>query len=88
MKPRKVGQIPAKADVKEQEGFKEEQLEPRLAEAQAGQRLVFFIEAVREVLGAIDLDPASCEAANRTHESVRPDLRHTTCARAALSLFQ
>lgn len=30
MKPRKVGQIPAKADVKEQEGFKEEQLEPRL----------------------------------------------------------
>jgi transposase len=44
MKPRKVGQIPAKADVKEQEGFKEEQLEPRLAEAKAGQRLVFFMD--------------------------------------------
>jgi transposase len=29
MKPRKVGQIQAKADVKEQEGFKEEKLEPR-----------------------------------------------------------
>jgi transposase len=42
MKPRKVGQIPAKADVKEQEGFKEEQLEPRLVEARVGKRVVFF----------------------------------------------
>jgi transposase len=49
MKPRKVGQIPAKADVKEQEGFKEEQLEPRLAEAKAGQRLVFFMDAAHFV---------------------------------------
>jgi transposase len=45
MKPRKVGQIPAKADIKEQEGFKEEHLEPRLAEAKAGQGLVFFMDA-------------------------------------------
>jgi transposase len=49
MKPRKVGQIPAKADVKEQEGFKEEQLEPRLAEAKAGKRLVFFMDAAHLV---------------------------------------
>ena len=49
MKPRKVGQIPAKADVKEQEGFKEEQLEPRLAEAKAGKRLVFFMDAAHFV---------------------------------------
>jgi transposase len=49
MKPRKVGQIPAKADIKEQEGFKEEQLEPRLAEAKAGQRLVFFMDAAHFV---------------------------------------
>jgi transposase len=49
MKPRKVGQIPAKADVKEQEGFKEEQLEPRLAEAKAGKGLVFFMDAAHFV---------------------------------------
>jgi transposase len=49
MKPRKVGQIPAKADVKEQEGFKEEKLEPRLAEAKAGKRLVFFMDAAHFV---------------------------------------
>jgi transposase len=49
MKPRKVGQIPAKADVTAQEAFKTEQLEPRLAEAQAGQRLVFFMDAAHFV---------------------------------------
>jgi hypothetical protein len=49
MKPRKVGQIPAKADVKEQEGFKEEQLEPRLAEARVGKRVVFFMDAAHFV---------------------------------------
>jgi transposase len=48
MKPRKVGQIPAKADGKEQEGSKEEKLEPRLAEAKAGNRGV----TLREVFGA------------------------------------
>ncbi len=49
MNPRKVGQIPAKADVKAQEPFKTEHLEPRLAEAQAGQRLVFFVDAAHFV---------------------------------------
>lgn len=49
MKPRKVGQIPAKVDVTAQETFKTEQLEPRLAEAQAGQRLVFFMDAAHFV---------------------------------------
>jgi transposase len=49
MKPRKLGQIPAKADPKEQEAFKAEQLEPRLAEAQAGQRAVFFRDAAHFV---------------------------------------
>ena len=49
MKPRKVGQIPAKADVKAQEEFKEEPLEPRLAEAKAGRRLVFFMDAAHFV---------------------------------------
>lgn len=50
MKCRKVGMIPAKADPDEQEKFKTDQLEPRLAEAQAGQRAVFFVDAVHFVL--------------------------------------
>jgi transposase len=50
MKPRKVGQIPAKADVEAQAAFKTEALEPRLADAQAGQRLVFFMDAAHFVL--------------------------------------
>jgi transposase len=50
MKPRKVGMIPAKADVGKQETFKEEKLEPRLAEAKAGQRAVFFVDAAHFVL--------------------------------------
>lgn len=49
LKPRKVGQIPAKADVEAQEAFKTEELEPRLAEAKAGQRLVFFMDAAHFV---------------------------------------
>jgi transposase len=49
MKPRKVGQIPSKADLQEQEAFKEAQLEPRLKEAKAGQRLVFFRDAAHFV---------------------------------------
>jgi len=49
MKPRKVGQIPAKADVTAQEAFKAEQLEPRLAEAKTGQRVVFFMDAAHFV---------------------------------------
>lgn len=49
MKPRKVGQIPAKVDVAAQEAFKTAQLEPRLAEAEAGQRVVFFMDAAHFV---------------------------------------
>jgi transposase len=50
MKCRKVGVIPAKADVAAQETFKTTALEPRLAEAQAGQRAVFFVDAAHFVL--------------------------------------
>jgi transposase len=50
MKCRKVGMIPAKADVAAQEAFKTTELEPRLAEAQAGQRAVFFGDAAHFVL--------------------------------------
>jgi transposase len=49
MKPRKVGQIPATAEVTAQEAFKTGQLEPRLAEAQSEQRLVFFMDAAHFV---------------------------------------
>lgn len=47
---RKVGMIPAKADVAAQAAFKTAELEPRLAEAQAGQRAVFFVDAAHFVL--------------------------------------
>ena len=50
LKCRKVGMIPAKADVEVQETFKTTQLEPRLEEAQAGHRAVFFVEAAHFVL--------------------------------------
>lgn len=49
MKPRKVGQIPAKADVTAQEDFKTGHLDPRLDEAKSGQRIVFFMEAAHVV---------------------------------------
>ena len=49
MKPRKLGQIPAKAAPEAQEEFKAEQLEPRRAEAQPGQRVVFFMDAAHFV---------------------------------------
>ena len=42
IKRRKVGMIPAKADVEKQETFKKEELEPRLNEAKAGERAVFL----------------------------------------------
>lgn len=51
MRCRKVGMIPAKADVAEQERFKKDTLEPRLEEAKAGQRAVFFVDAAHFVLG-------------------------------------
>jgi transposase len=48
LKPLKVGMIPAKATVAAQEAFKKS-LEPRLAEAQAGRRAVFFVDAAHFV---------------------------------------
>lgn len=42
MKCRKVGHIPAKADPEAQAVFKETELDPLLAQAQAGERHVFF----------------------------------------------
>jgi len=47
---RKVGMIPAKADPEQQASFLKAELEPRLAEAQAGQRAVFFVDAAHFVL--------------------------------------
>ena len=45
MKPRNVGQMPAKAEVAAQATFKTQELEPRFAPAQAGHRRVFVMEA-------------------------------------------
>jgi transposase len=50
LKCRKVGMIPAKADVDVQEAFKTTALEPRLKPAKAGQRAVFFVDAAHFVL--------------------------------------
>ena len=50
LKRRKVGMIPAKADPKKQAAYLAEKMEPRLQEAQAGQRLVYFVDAAHFVL--------------------------------------
>jgi transposase len=50
LKCRTGGMIPAKADVEQQETFNTTQLEPRLEEAKAGQRAVFFMDAAHFVL--------------------------------------
>ena len=50
MRCRKVGMLPAKADPVEQAAYLKDQWEPRLAEAQAGQRAVFFADAAHFVL--------------------------------------
>jgi transposase len=42
--------IPAKADPEVQTAYLEQEMEPRLAEAQAGQRAVFFVDAAHFVL--------------------------------------
>ena len=42
---RKVGMLPAKADPEKQAAYLEKEIEPRLAEAQAGTRAVFFVDA-------------------------------------------
>jgi transposase len=50
LKRLKVGQIPAKADPAQQAAFLEQKLQPRLEEAQQGQRHVFFVDAAHFVL--------------------------------------
>jgi len=50
MQRHKVGMIPAKADPEQQEACKKKELEPRLEEAQAGERYVFFVDAAHFVL--------------------------------------
>lgn len=45
----KVGQIPAKADVEAQQHFLDEQVAPRIAEAKAGTRALFFVDAAHFV---------------------------------------
>jgi len=56
MRCRKVGYVPGQAATlekqAEQETFKNQALEPRLAEAQAGKRRVLFMDAAHFVLGA------------------------------------
>jgi len=50
MRCRKVGMLPAKADPDVQAAYLNETLEPRLAEAQASTRAVFFVDAAHFVL--------------------------------------
>ena len=42
--------IPAKADPDQQTAYLAQEIEPRLAEAQAGKRAVFFVDAAHFVL--------------------------------------
>ena len=51
LKRLKTSAIPAKCDVEQQASFKNE-LEPRLEQAKAGQRTIFFVDAAHFVLGA------------------------------------
>lgn len=48
----KVGHIPGKADVEEQEEYQEKKLKPRLEEAKRGERAVFFVDAAHFVMRA------------------------------------
>lgn len=50
---RQVGMIPAKADPQQQAQYRQDKLEPRLREAAAGQRRVYFVDAVHFVLGPV-----------------------------------
>ena len=52
IKWRKVGGIPAKVDIEAQQKFHDEQLQPRLEEAKAGKRSVYFMDAAHFVMGA------------------------------------
>lgn len=50
LKCRRVGMLPAKANVEKQAAFLAQELQPRLAEATAGRRKVFFVDAAHFVL--------------------------------------
>lgn len=50
---RKAGQIPGKADGAKQLDFLENELRPKLDEAEAGARKVFFVDASHFVMGAV-----------------------------------
>jgi transposase len=52
MRCRKVAAIPAKADPQAQEEFKNNELLPRLEEAEQGKRTVFFVDAAHFVFSA------------------------------------
>jgi len=49
---RKVSGIPAKVDPEAQKEFHDKELQPRLSEAKAGKRDVYFVDAAHFVLGA------------------------------------
>jgi hypothetical protein len=49
LKYRKVGAIPAKADIDVQQKYHDEQLQPRLEEAKIGNRQVYFVDATHFV---------------------------------------
>jgi transposase len=49
---RKVNSIPAKANIEAQKLFHDEELQPRLDDAKAGKRAVYFVDAAHFVLGA------------------------------------
>lgn len=52
IKWRKIGGIPAKVDIEAQQKFHDELLQPRLEEAKAGKRSVYFVDAAHFVMGA------------------------------------
>lgn len=52
IKWRKVGSIPAKVDIEAQQTFHDELLQPRLAEATAMKRSVYFVDAAHFVMGS------------------------------------
>ena len=53
MSYKKAGTIPAKADPQEQSKFLEEELQPRLDEAERGEREVWFADASHFLFGAV-----------------------------------
>lgn len=52
MRRLKAGSMPSKADPDEQEAFKKDKLEPRIEEAKAGKRILYFVDAAHFVLHA------------------------------------